>query len=63
MFKKNILCVMSIMTIILSISFVVLTFMYPVEYSETMKTVYTTIVAFYFSYQIYKKEGNNDGKQ
>ena len=62
-FCKGLLCVKSILTIVLSIGFVVLTFMYPDEYAETMKTVVTTVITFYFTHQINKMEVKENGKQ
>ena len=54
---KNLMCVKSILTLVLSLGFVALTFMYPNEYAETMKTVVTTVITFYFTHQLNKNEG------
>ena len=54
---KNLMCVKSILTLVLSLGFVALTFMYPDEYAETMKTVVTTVITFYFTHQLNKNEG------
>lgn len=51
---QNLLCVKSILTIVLSIGFVVLTFLHPDEYAETMKIVVTTVITFYFTHQTNK---------
>lgn len=51
---QNLLCVKSILTIVLAIGFTVLCFIYPEEYTDTMKTLVTSVVTFYFSHQIGK---------
>lgn len=53
---KGLLCVKSIITIVLCIGFVALTFMYPDVYAETMKTVVTTVITFYFTHQMNKAD-------
>lgn len=60
--KKNtsLLCVKSIMTIILTLALVVLTFRYPADFKETFKACATMVVTFYFSHQINKKGDNNN---
>lgn len=60
--KKNtsLLCVKSIMTIILTIALVALTFAYPTDFKETFKTCVAMVVTFYFSHQINKKGDNNN---
>lgn len=52
--KNNFLCVKSLLTIFLTVTFCVLTVKYPETYSETMKTLITTVVAFYFGTQFQK---------
>lgn len=52
----NLLCVKSILTIVLSIGFTILCFMYPEEYTDTMKTLITSVITFYFSHQIGKAQ-------
>jgi len=51
----SILCVKSILTIILSVAFSILCFIYPVQYEETMKMVIVSVITFYFSHQTDKK--------
>lgn len=52
---SNILCVKSILTIVLSVAFAVLCFIYPEDYTDTMKMVIVSVITFYFSHQIDKK--------
>ena len=61
----NLFCVKSIVTILLTLAFVVLTFIHPDEYYDTMKTVFVTVITFYFSHQLGKTtEGSkNDDKR
>ena len=63
MVKKfnNLFCVKSIITIVLCSAFSVLCFIYPDVYTETMKTVIVSVITFYFTHQINKKEGDNNG--
>lgn len=58
---ENLLCVKSILTIVLCLGFVALTFLHPDEYAETMKTVVTTVITFYFTHQINKNENKKRG--
>lgn len=51
----NLFCVKSILTIILSVGFTVLCFLYPETYSDTMKTIIVSVITFYFSHQIQKQ--------
>lgn len=61
--NKNLLCVKSILTIIVSISFCILCFIYPDTYVDTMKTIIPVVITFYFSHQIGKSQyENNDNK-
>lgn len=53
---NNLKCVKSIITILFSIVFCVLTFMYPSVYGDTFKTVITTVITFYFAHQQNKIE-------
>lgn len=59
---KNLLCVKSIITIILTLAFSVLTFMEPEIYSDTMKTAVTSVITFYFAHQITKSSKGDDSK-
>lgn len=52
---SNILCVKSILTIVLSVAFAVLCFIFPADYTDTMKMVIVSVITFYFSHQIDKK--------
>lgn len=54
----------SIITILLIGALVVLAFMYPDTYEETMKSAVTMVVTFYFAHQQEKlrKEFENNGK-
>lgn len=63
MVKKcnNLFCVKSIITIVLCIAFSVLCFIYPDVYTDTMKTVIVSVITFYFTHQINKKESENNG--
>lgn len=58
---SNLLCVKSIITIVLCAAFSALCFMYPDTYTDTMKTVIVSVITFYFTHQINKKEGENNG--
>ena len=58
--NKSLLCVKSIMTIILTLALVVLTFQHPADFKETFKACATMVVTFYFSHQISKKGDNNE---
>lgn len=60
--RNSILCVKSIMTIILTVALVALTFRDPQEYAETFKTCVAMVVTFYFSHQIEKKKGSNSNE-
>lgn len=51
----NILCVKSILTIVLSLAFAVLCFIYPEDFTDTMKMVIVSVITFYFSHQTDKK--------
>lgn len=53
---RGLLCVKSIITIVLCIAFSALTFLYPDVYAETMKTVVTTVITFYFTHQMNKAD-------
>ena len=48
---QNLMCVKSVMTVLLIGSLVVLSFIYPKEYVETMKSCVTMVVTFYFAHQ------------
>ena len=52
---SNILCVKSILTIVLSVAFSVLCFLYPADFTDTMKMVIVSVITFYFSHQTDKK--------
>ena len=52
---SHILCVKSILTIVLSIAFSVLCFLYPADFTDTMKMVIVSVITFYFSHQTDKK--------
>ena len=52
---SNILCVKSILTIVLSVAFAVLCFIYPADFTDTMKMVIVSVITFYFSHQTDKK--------
>ena len=58
---SNSLCVNSIITIVLCVAFSALCFMDPETYTDTMKTVIVSVITFYFTHQINKKEGENNG--
>lgn len=63
---SNILCVKSILTIVLSVAFAILCFIYPADFTDTMKMVIVSVITFYFSHQTDKKnsqttkESSND---
>lgn len=48
---QNLLCVKSVITILLIGSLVVLSFVYPESYVETLKSCVTMVVTFYFAHQ------------
>lgn len=57
--KRNILYnVKSVITILLTLSFCILSILDKDTYSETFKTVITTVITFYFAFQ-YKKNGDD----
>lgn len=58
----NLFCVKSILTIILSAAFAALCFLYPETYSDTMKTVIVSVITFYFSHQLGKKESAEESE-
>lgn len=51
---RNLMCVKSIITILLVLSVVVLSYIYPEQYAETMRNCCTMVVTFYFSHQSQK---------
>lgn len=53
---RSLLCVKSIMTVCLTVVLCALCFLYPEEYSETMKNCITMVVTFYFAHQTEKNE-------
>lgn len=55
---KNLLCVKSIMTIMLSAMLCVMVYLHPDTYEEVFKNCCIMIVTWYFSYQ--SKKVNND---
>ena len=63
MVKKfnNLFCVKSIITIVMCVAFAVLCFIYPDVYTDTMKTVIVSVITFYFTHQINKKESEDNG--
>lgn len=60
---SNILCVKSILTIVLSVAFAVLCFIYPADFTDTMKMVIVSVITFYFSHQTDKKNAQTDIKE
>lgn len=48
---QNLMCVKSVITILLIGSLVVLSFIYPEAYVETLKSCVTMVVTFYFAHQ------------
>lgn len=59
--RNNLFCVKSIITVVLCLAFSSLCFIYPDVYTDTMKTVIVSVITFYFTHQINKKEGENNG--
>lgn len=57
---QNLMCVKSVITILLISSLVVLSFIYPVEYAETLKSSVTMVVTFYFAHQTDKQQRKED---
>lgn len=57
---SNLMCVKSIITIAIVIAIIVLSFLYPDEYSETMRNAVTMIVTFYFTHQTNKQQGSDE---
>lgn len=65
--KSSLLCVKSVITIIMTIAFAILCFIYPEDYTDTMKMISVSVITFYFSHQVdknatKKKEGENNEK-
>ena len=56
----NFMCVKSVITILLIGSLVVLSFMYPSIYEETLKSSVTMVVTFYFAHQNEKSQRKVD---
>lgn len=52
---ESLLCVKSIITILLIGALVILSFLYPEEYNETLKSSVTMVVTFYFAHQTEKR--------
>lgn len=52
-------CVKSIITILLCFVFCILIFVYPEPYTDTFKSIITTVITFYFAHQIDKHTGGN----
>lgn len=57
---QNLMCVKSVITILLISSLVVLSFKYPVEYAETLKSSVTMVVTFYFAHQTDKQRKEDE---
>lgn len=57
---QNFMCVKSVITILLISSLVVLSFLYPYEYAETLKSCVTMVVTFYFAHQTDKQQRKED---
>lgn len=59
---RNLLCVKSIITVALILALCVLCFIYPEQYSETLRNCVTMVVTFYFAHQQEKfaKGGNSN---
>ena len=57
---SNILCVKSILTIVLSLAFSILCFLYPADFTDTMKMVIVSVITFYFSHQTDKKNAQKN---
>lgn len=53
---RNLMCVKSIVTVILTAALVVAVFLYPATYEETFKNAVTMVVTFYFAHQSEKRE-------
>lgn len=56
----NLMCVKSLITIMLIGSLVVLSFIYPQTYEETLKSSVTMVVTFYFAHQNEKSQRKVD---
>lgn len=59
---ESLLCVKSIITILVIGALVVLSFLYPDDYMETMKSSVTMVVTFYFAHQTDKHAIKGDDK-
>lgn len=57
---KNLLCVKSIMTIMLTAMLCVMVYLHPDTYEEVFKNCCIMIVTWYFSYQSKKVNANDD---
>lgn len=57
---RGLLCVKSIITIILCVTFSILCFLYPDTYEDTMKSVIIAVITFYFAHQIEKTQKGDD---
>lgn len=55
-YVKNLACVKSIVTMVLTVALVIAVFMFPSTYEETFKNAVTMVVTFYFAHQSEKKE-------
>lgn len=56
---NNFRCVKSVITILLITALVILSFVYPETFSETIKNAVTMVVTFYFAHQQKKEGGKN----
>lgn len=59
----NLLCVKSIITILITITFCILVFIYPDLYAENFKQIAVMIVSFYFAHQYDKINKNIDNSE
>lgn len=53
-------CVKSIITVMLCFVFCIIVFTYPENYTDTFKSIITTVITFYFAHQIEKTHTTND---
>lgn len=59
---QNLMCVKSVITILLISSLVALSFLYPREYAETLKSCVTMVVTFYFTHQSDKRKEDENAE-
>lgn len=56
-------CVKSIITVMLCAVFCIIVFTFPESYTDTFKSIITTVITFYFAHQVDKANNERNGKK